>query len=201
MRTKLLNLAIAGAVFGLSIGAANAGLIIVVNNGATDEAQPETQSAGGPGFPCGAVGCWETEAGEGALLRRAGVPEGTGRLDEVAERAAAGDEPTLRAIAEVGRWLGLGIGNLINLFNPDLVVLGGLYQRLFTFLEPSVLEGAGHQALQPPHQTVTIGCSGLGPDASLVGAAELVMSRVIADPANFDGPSVRGRASAQRSVR
>ena len=150
---------------------------------------------------CGAVGCWETEAGEGALLRRAGVPEGTGRLDEVAERAAAGDEPTLRAIAEVGRWLGLGIGNLINLFNPDLVVLGGLYQRLFTFLEPSVLEGAGHQALQPPHQTVTIGCSGLGPDASLVGAAELVMSRVIADPANFDGPSVRGRASAQRSVR
>ena len=99
---------------------------------------------------CGAVGCWETEAGEIALLRRAGVSEGAGRLDEVVERAAAGDEPTLRAIAEIGRWLGLGIGNLINLFNPDLVVLGGLYQRLFTFLEPSVVEGAGRRTLLPP---------------------------------------------------
>ena len=56
-----------------------------------------------------------------------------------------GDEPTLRAIAEIGRWLGLGIGNLINIFNPDLVILGGLYQRLFTYLEPSVIEGAGRR--------------------------------------------------------
>jgi predicted NBD/HSP70 family sugar kinase len=149
---------------------------------------------------CGALGCWETEAGEGALLRRAGVPEGTGRLDEVAERAAAGDEHTLAAIAEVGRWLGLGIGNLINLFNPDLVVLGGLYQRLFTFLEPSVLEGASRQALPAPAQMASIACSGLDADASLIGAAELVMSRVIADPANFDGSGERGGASAQRSV-
>ncbi len=87
---------------------------------------------------CGSIGCWETEAGEVALLRHAGLTEGAGRVDEIAELAAVGDEPTLRAIAEIGRWLGFGIGNLINIFNPDLVVLGGLYQRLFTYLEPSV---------------------------------------------------------------
>ena len=131
---------------------------------------------------CGAIGCWETEAGEAALLRRAGVSEGAGRLAEVAERAAAGDEPTLRAIAEVGRWLGLGIGNLVNLFNPDLVVLGGLYQRLFTFLEPSVLEGAGATDARGPRRDGDDRRSALGPDAPLIGAAELVLSRVIADP-------------------
>lgn len=136
---------------------------------------------------CGAIGCWETEAGEAALLRLAGVSGGAGRLTEVAERATAGDERTLGAIANVGRWLGLGIGNLVNLFNPDLVVLGGLYQRLFTFLEPSVLEGARRRMLAAPGQMATITCSALGPDASLIGAAELVLSSVIADPASFGG--------------
>jgi len=153
---------------------------------------------------CGAIGCWETEAGETALLRHIGSQvstTGLSALNTLRKRAAAGDEATLAAIAEIGRWLGLGIGNLINLFNPDLVVLGGLYQRLFTFLEPSVLEGASRQALPAPGQMASIACSGLDADASLIGAAELVMSRVIADPANFDGAGVRGRASAQRSVR
>jgi len=139
---------------------------------------------------CGAIGCWETEAGEAALLRHAGVGDGTGHLDEVAERAAAGDEAILRAITEVGRWLGSGIGNLINLFNPDLVVLGGLFQRLYTFLESSVVEGARLRTLDAPGEMATISCSGLGPDAPLIGAAELVLSGVIADPARASGRSV-----------
>jgi predicted NBD/HSP70 family sugar kinase len=145
---------------------------------------------------CGAIGCWETEAGEAALLRRAGVNEATGHLDEIADRAASGDEVTLRAIAEIGRWLGLGIGNLINLFNPDLVVLGGMYQRLFGFLDSSVAEGARQRTLGAPGKMARIVCSGLGPDAPLIGAAELVLSRVIDDPASVDGRSSGGRVSA-----
>ena len=136
---------------------------------------------------CGAIGCWETEAGEAALLRRAGVADTTGRLDEVAARAAAGDRTTLRAIAEVGRWLGLGIGNLINVFNPDIVVLGGIYQRLYAYLESSVVEGARSRMLDAPGEMATIARSGLGSDAPLIGAAELVLSGVIADPASIDG--------------
>jgi predicted NBD/HSP70 family sugar kinase len=145
---------------------------------------------------CGAIGCWETEAGEAALLRRAGVDEATGHLEEVAERAAAGDEVTLRAIAEIGRWLGLGIGNLINLFNPELVVLGGLYERLFPFLESSVAEGARQRTLGAPGRMARISCSGLGPDAPLIGAAELVLSQVILDPASVNGRGASGRVGA-----
>ncbi len=134
---------------------------------------------------CGAVGCWESEAGEAALLRRAGMADGA-HLDEVAERATAGDRRTLTAIAEVGRWLGVGIGNLINLFNPELVVLGGLYERLFPFLQPAVSEAANQRTLAAPRGIARIERSALGTDASLFGAAEMVMSRVIADPAGFD---------------
>jgi predicted NBD/HSP70 family sugar kinase len=131
---------------------------------------------------CGKSGCWETEAGEAALFRRAGVGE-RGNLDELIARATAGDRVSLRAIAEVGRWLGIGIGDLINLFNTDLVVLGGLYHHLYGLLEPSVLEGVASRILDAPGAMATIARCGLGIDAPLIGAAELVLSGVIADPA------------------
>lgn len=139
----------------------------------------------GPACRCGASGCWEVRAGEAALLRAAGVEEGTGHLDEVAERAGGGDAAVLRALDEIGRWLGFGIGNLINVFNPQLVVLGGLYQRLFGYLEASVLEGAKLRTLDAPGAMATIAPSALGPDAPLIGAAELALWAVIVDPAAF----------------
>jgi predicted NBD/HSP70 family sugar kinase len=150
------------------------------------------------GLPCkcGAIGCWETEAGEAALMRRAGMSDRMGHVDEVVARAANGDEATLRAITEVGRWLGLGIGNLVNLFNPDLVLLGGLYHRLFRFVEPSVLESVRRRTLDAPGGLATIACSGLGSDAHLIGAAELVLSGVIVDPARARRGGTRGRIAA-----
>jgi predicted NBD/HSP70 family sugar kinase len=140
------------------------------------------------GLPCrcGARGCWETEAGEAALARHAGIPltvAGLGVLDTVLARAEEGDEKTLTAIAEIGRWLGLGIGNLINVFNPNLVVLGGFYYPLYPFLEKTVFEGARLSALDAPGDITEIAAAGLGPDAPLMGAAELALTDVIADPA------------------
>jgi predicted NBD/HSP70 family sugar kinase len=151
------------------------------------------------GLPCrcGSIGCWETEAGEAALARHAGIPEsiaGFGILDTVRTRAMAGDERTLRAIAEVGHWLGLGIGNLVNVFNPELVVLGGFYHALFPFLESAVVEGTLHRALHAPGDAVTITRSGLGSDAPLTGAAELAFTDLIADPASAANRAMEIRA-------
>jgi len=135
---------------------------------------------------CGATGCWETEAGEAALARRAGIQAGVTGLelmDTIVARADAGEQKTLDALGEIGRWLGLGIGNLINVFNPQLVVLGGFYHPLFPFLEKAVFDGARLGALDAPGDMADIVASGLGSDAPLFGAAELAISDVIADPA------------------
>jgi len=148
---------------------------------------------------CGAIGCWETEAGEAALLRNAGMrvgATGLGVVDGIVERAVAGDEATLRAVAEVGRWLGIGIGNLVNLFNPELVVLGGLYNRLFPFLEDAVAEGLATRVLEAPGDMATITCGALGLDASLVGAAELALSAIVSDPAGAVPGTTRKPATA-----
>jgi predicted NBD/HSP70 family sugar kinase len=144
---------------------------------------------------CGARGCWETEAGEAALLRRAGMTAAEDGIDAVVTRAAAGDEMAVRAIEEVGRWLGLGIGDLVNLFNPELVVLGGVYERLFAQLEPAIADGMRSRALAASAEMVSIVRSALGSDASLLGAAELVLSDVVADPARRRRPRTAGTAA------
>jgi predicted NBD/HSP70 family sugar kinase len=152
---------------------------------------------GGHACRCGAVGCWEAEAGESALLERAGLDGGIAGVEELIARAAAGDERTIEAVGEIGRWLGLGIGNLINLFNPELVVLGGMYQRLYAFLEAAVVEAARTRTLGAPGRMAAIGPSGLGQDAPLIGAAELVLSNVIADPARVAGAGMRALAGGE----
>ena len=134
---------------------------------------------------CGAIGCWETEAGEGALLRRCGPAVGEGgraSIDRVMALAAAGDADVLGAIESVGRWLGLGIADLINLFNPELVILGGMFDRLYPLIEPSMREGVRSRVLEAPGAMATIVRSRLGIDAPLLGAAELALSDVIDNP-------------------
>jgi predicted NBD/HSP70 family sugar kinase len=196
VRPGIGNLIFVSGEVGIGAGVIVGGKPLLGSAGYAGEAGHTLINPNGHGCRCGASGCWETEAGEAALLRLTGMQDRMGHIDDVAELAAAGDERTLRAIAEVGRWLGLGIGDLINLFNPDLVVLGGLYQRLYTFLEASVIEGARQRTLDAPGAMATIACSGLGADAPLIGAAEQVLSEVIADPAGTNGRRARRRIAA-----
>ncbi|HEX6146926.1 MAG TPA: ROK family protein [Acidimicrobiia bacterium] len=171
---------------GIGAGIIHDGKPMLGAAGYAGEAGHTLINPGGLPCSCGATGCWETEAGEAALARHAGIPStiaGSGLVETVLDRANAGDEIALGAIAEIGRWLGLGIGNLINVFNPELVVLGGFYHPLYPFLEEAVHRGARFGALDAPGDIVEITRSALGSDALLTGAAELALSEVIADPA------------------
>ncbi|MEZ5219097.1 MAG: ROK family protein [Ilumatobacteraceae bacterium] len=78
---------------------------------------------------CGAVGCWETLVGQAALLERAGRPASAGRagVGAVLAAAAGGEAEAIGALAVCARWLGLGLAALINVLNPAVVVLGGLF--------------------------------------------------------------------------
>lgn len=140
---------------------------------------------GGQPCRCGGTGCWETEAGEAALFRAIeplGAVAGVGAIDALVRRTANGDDSAISALAELGRWLGIGIANLINIFNPEVVVLGGFYETLFPFIEPSVVGAVDAAALDAPRALTTITNSSLGQDAPLMGAAESVLADVIADP-------------------
>src|SRR2546430_13494089 len=81
---------------------------------------------------CGSRGCWETEIGEHALLRAADR-DGTGRdgILAVVEAAARGDAVAQAAVRQVGDWLGFGVANLVNIFNPETVVFGGTFRAVY----------------------------------------------------------------------
>jgi glucokinase len=92
----------------------------------------------------------------------------TGR--ELVGAARDGNAEALEAVREIGRTLGAAIGSLVNIFNPELVVIGGGFsQARDLFLEPA-LETMREEALPPGRDLVRVVPALLGPDAGLVGA-------------------------------
>lgn len=138
---------------------------------------------------CGAVGCWETEIGERALLRRAGldVDGGVPAVDELLERASASDPKVLAALAEEGRWLGIGIAGLINAFDPDVVVLGALLGRLLPRVREPLEAELAARGIHGLERSVPVVGATAGRDATLLGAAELAFAASLVDPAAVQG--------------
>lgn len=141
---------------------------------------------------CGAIGCWETEIGERALLARAGRDPSSGRpgVEAVLALAAQGSARELDALVEVGRWLGIGLAGLVNIFNPRLVVLGGLFGRMHPFVEETVHAMLEQRALRAAREHVEVVPAVLGGDAPLLGAAELGFESLLRDPAAWFGHHV-----------
>jgi predicted NBD/HSP70 family sugar kinase len=129
---------------------------------------------------CGAQGCWETEIGSPAIARALGLAEHTATEDLLAALAAADDAGTL--LATVGEFLGLGLASLINMVNPRLIVVGGMLGHVYAAIEPQVTEEMRRSALVAPMEQVRVVVPQLGDDASLVGAAELAWTDLLADP-------------------
>jgi predicted NBD/HSP70 family sugar kinase len=134
---------------------------------------------------CGAVGCWETEVGAPSLLRRAGREPFGGRaqINALIADAEAGSSKALRALEETGRWLGLGLAGLVNVLNPGVIVLGGLFGRIHPFVEKEVQIELDRRALAAPRRLVRVVPGSLGAEAPLLGAAELAFEPLLADPA------------------
>ncbi|MFD1934917.1 MULTISPECIES: ROK family protein [Nonomuraea] len=124
---------------------------------------------------CGGRGCLEAYAGPQAILREAGR-----QMDGVGEEgafAALLSDPAARPLLEEAvRHLGRGIGNLINLFNPERVLLGGWAGVLLgTEFLPQLRAAAAEIALPYHFAHASIERGQLGPEAIALGAAALIL--------------------------
>ena len=126
---------------------------------------------------CGAVGCWETEIGQDAIVRASGASD----IDEALARAAAGDERASSALVEVARWLGVGLASLVNIANPEVIVLGGHLGAIYD-AQPEVIERFVDGALPAPREQARVMCAALGAEGTLIGASELAFNGLLADP-------------------
>jgi predicted NBD/HSP70 family sugar kinase len=140
-----------------------------------------TVVVGGRRCRCGSEGCLEAYVGAEAILDRCGSPTALSPEDEesmlAALVAAADSSPATHAVlAETARYLGVGIGNLINVFMPERVILGGWAGLLLGGqLLPAIRESAGRSSLRHLFATASIELSQLGPEAVAFGAATLPM--------------------------
>lgn len=128
---------------------------------------------------CGAKGCWETEIGAAAMAEAVGCP-----LDRLTDLGAYLDElesaPTELAI--IGRHLGRGLAGLVNLLNPQIVVLGGYLRPLYRWVEREVLGELAARALRVSGMQPRIVLPRLGDHAVLIGASEMAFRDLLADP-------------------
>lgn len=134
---------------------------------------------------CGAVGCWETEIGERALLHRAGIdPDGGAESVRRLLAVAAAPTPQVEAaFAEQGRWMGLGIAGLVNVFDPDTIVLGGLLRTILPYVRVPLDAEVARRRIQGTDRDVPVVAATVEPSSALVGAAELAFAPLLADPA------------------
>lgn len=142
-----------------------------------------TVNPGGRLCHCGNVGCLEVEADSVALLNAAGMPViGPSLSAARAVMAAANSSPSAHAaVGAVTEYLGAGLASLVNVLNPDRIVLGGLHRDLLAartvelhaaLTRRSFLDQAARVDLRPGTLTYP----------SLTGAAELALQPILIDP-------------------
>jgi len=118
------------------------------------------------------------------VLRRAGrrATDVQTAVAGVLSDARAGDPAAMNAVRETGRWIGRGAANLVNIFNPDILVFGGALQSVFLAAEPLVMDEFRRQVLAHAGAEATVVVAGLGTRSVLIGAAELAFADFLGDP-------------------
>lgn len=185
---------------GVSIGAGfilDGQLYSGVDHGAGELGHTVVDS-GGPRCACGRYGCLEAVAAAPAIARAAVRQVRQGRASPVVDLAGgdadevltthviaaaqAGDTLAREVLAEAGRYLGLAVGNLINLLNPERVVIGGGTSRAGEYLLGPLREAALSRALPVQASRVRIETAFYGEDGVAAGAAALITAPLLAPP-------------------
>lgn len=174
-----------GVGSGLIIG----GKIYRGYGGAAGEIGHTTIDLNGPLCRCGNRGCLESFAGAPAVVaevrRRRGAPAGE-RLTvrSIVADACAGEPAAAAVVVETGSYLGIAIANLLNLFNPGLVILHGDLVAAGALLTDAVHAAIRPRAISKAAQEASIAISELGDDAAAMGAATLVIEAAF-QPSNL----------------
>ncbi len=127
----------------------------------------------GPKCFCGAQGCWESLASGLALAWRAGKST----AHEACKAARRGDINALAAVEQEGLYLGLGLANLITLFVPEVIALGGGVMQSFELFEDKIYEIIRTTCGLVPFEKTRLLPAVLGRDAGIVGAAQVWKQR------------------------
>jgi glucokinase len=123
---------------------------------------------------CGRTGCWEQYCSGKALARFAADAGRHLAGADLTAAAAGGDIVARGAYAEVGRWLGVGVANVVAGLDPELVIVGGGVSAAGDLLLAPARVALRSALVAAEHRAVpALVPAALGPDAGMIGAADL----------------------------
>lgn len=145
-----------------------------------------TVNPGGAPCLCGSNGCLEVEADHRALLLAAGqtgVPTErvVDRVGALLEEARSGESSAVKALREINAQLGIGLASLINLTDPDCIVLGDTLGALLELQPEPINDRVAERSFLNPTGAIPIRPGALQ-DATLLGAAELAFQPLFLNP-------------------
>jgi glucokinase len=162
--------------------------------GAAGEVGHMTIDDDGPPCNCGNKGCWETLASGTALAREAKqrIKEGAetaipGYVDGDIEKVTAevihsaaqqGDSLARELIARTGYYVGVGLASLINIFNPELIVIGGGLSNIGDMLFDPAFKVARERAYRETFRAVRFAAAELGRNSGVLGAAVFALQEM-----------------------
>ncbi|MEA2676419.1 MAG: glucokinase [Chloroflexota bacterium] len=158
-----------GLTLGTGIGGVFAidGHIVQGHDGTAGEMGHQTIDPDGPPCNCGNNGCLEVFTRAEALAEACGAAS----AEEAIERARGGDAAALAGLASVGRYLGIGIANMVTVITPDRVVIGGGIAAAGDLLLDPIRAEVGRRVHVTSLDQVTFAMAELGTWAGAIGAA------------------------------
>ncbi|CAM3959267.1 ROK family protein [Mesobacillus thioparans] len=126
---------------------------------------------------CGSRGCWEAYASENALLEMAG--ENIDSLESLIELAQNGEKSAIDLFEKIGQYLGFGINNIINTFNPDQVIIGNRLAMVREWIEQPILTTIENHTLAFHQKETHLEFSKLGKYSTALGVSAFVVDNFI----------------------
>lgn len=150
---------------------------------------------------CGNYGCWETYANQYSIIQRIQtrlemksgsiIPSLMAKQDApisiplIKQAADLGDQSAIDVFTEAGYAMGQGFAGLINIFNPEKIILGGPLSIAGDYLLPAIKETVADHSMPEFDQQTEVVLSTFGTDASLIGAIAIVADDVLSKPMNI----------------
>jgi glucokinase len=163
----------ASSMIGLTLGTGVGGVVAIDghvhhgHDGTAGEIGHQTIDPDGPWCGCGNRGCLEAYARADQIAAACG----TDTAEEAIRAAVDGDERARRGLADVGRFLGIGIANMIAVLSPDVVVLGGGIASAGEVLFAPIRAEVARRVRTTSIDDVSIVAAQLGTWAGAIGAA------------------------------
>jgi predicted NBD/HSP70 family sugar kinase len=150
----------------------------------------------GPPCRCGSFGCLESMAGAPAIINRVKLAIQAGRetmltqtsnlehltVQQIGDAAVNGDRLSYEVVSDAGRYIGIALANLVNLFNPGMIILGGGVAMVGDILLEQIRQTVKDRSLLAAYKDTQIIIGKLGKEAVAFGAATLVLQEVFKGP-------------------